>query len=92
MIPQFYILHYRKHAAKRSLHRHTSSTFTGAKVRRRNEITKLFGENFTHSNKNSANDCKAIPPSHIGKSAKACNAVNEEKNMPFFTYIISYTF
>ena len=65
---------------------------TGAKVRRRNEIAKLFGENFTHSNKNSANDCKAIPPSHIGKSAKACNAVNEEKNMPFFTYIISYTF
>lgn len=65
---------------------------TGAKVRRRNETAKLFGENFTHGNKNSANYCKAIPPSHIGKSAKACNAVNEEKKYAIFTYIISYTF
>lgn len=83
MLP-FYILHYRKQAAKYSIHRHTYPTFTAAKVRRRNETAKLFGENFTHGNK--------IPPSHIGKSAKALNAVNEEKNMQFFTYIVSYTF
>ena len=59
-MPPFYILHYRKQAAKRSLHRHFP-TLTGAKVRRRNETTKLFRWKFHHGNKiplSSTNEAK----------------------------------